>query len=143
MHMAHRFTLRADGIIEVDPDSLPGFFGVALNDAVTSRAPRGARNPGLSTYWIDLTEVAAQDAFRQRSDGQIAAGNVWSLQLRGDQVLTRYDFEPAGASAVSMPLDDLLAVLAAWRDAVIASGGVSGGDAALVDHASPGDIAEH
>jgi hypothetical protein len=47
-----QYTDRDDGIIEVDlGPEWPGFTE-ALNDSVSTRAPKG-HPPGLSTYWID------------------------------------------------------------------------------------------
>ena len=59
--------VRDDGIIEVEAGVPGGILDHALNDAVTSSAPTGARHPGLSTYWIDRTEreIGVASALRE------------------------------------------------------------------------------
>src|SRR4051812_12233549 len=108
----------------------------ALNDAVSSRAPRGAIHPGLSTYWIDRAEQSVRRAAEERSAEPFASGNVWFFRLEGDQVVAAYDFDPE-ANADTLTLDDVLTLLAEWRTAVISAGGVSGEAAAALSPERP------
>jgi hypothetical protein len=130
--MEPTFEVRADGVIEMHVDPRNGTMDTALNDAVTSRAPRGAVHAGLSTYWIDRTEQRARAAAAEGIDRPFASGNVTYLRVAGDRVVAGFDFDPDEAEAESVPLADFLAVLAAWRERVIEAGGASGEEAAQV-----------
>jgi hypothetical protein len=105
----------------------------ALNDAVTSRAPRGAVLQGLSTYWIDRTEEKLRTAREQRLTTPFASGNAWYLRLEGDSVIAASDYdEPREVHTESMPVEEFERLLVAWRNHVIAAGGASGSEAAAI-----------
>lgn len=124
-----RFTTRPDGIIEVHAGPGLSFFNEALNDAVSSRAPRGALRPGLSTYWIDKTEEGVRAAVADGSDTPFASGNATYLRLDHDRIVAAFDFDPEEEDTESLSVDDFLAVLAEWRQRVIDAGGASGPEA--------------
>jgi hypothetical protein len=127
------FEVRADGIIEMHVDPAHGAMDEALNDAVTSRAPRGAVRQGLSTYWIDRTEERLLRARHQGLAAPFASGDAWYLRLEGDTVVAASDYdEPREGHSETMPLEKFLDLLAAWRDRVIGAGGVSGSEAARI-----------
>ena len=93
------FTHLPDGVIEISVGRSDGLFTMAMNDSVSSRAPRGSATPGLSTYWIDRVEAAAQSAREHRSAEPFASGNVTYLRLDGDEVIAAFDFDPAEIDA--------------------------------------------
>jgi hypothetical protein len=66
VRVAVRFTVQHDGMIEAHVGSDGGLVTLALNDAVGSRAPRGAVHQGLSTFWIDRAESGVRLAIDQR-----------------------------------------------------------------------------
>jgi hypothetical protein len=124
--MEVRFTRRPDGIIDASLGPDHALFNHALEDSVSSRAPRGAPRPGLSTYWIDRAERYARQAAADRSEKPFTSGNVTYLRVEGDRVVARYDFDPDDAEGDSIPLHDFLDLLADWRQAVLNAGGASG-----------------
>ncbi len=113
--MTFRFTVRPDGIIEAHVGSDESLLDHALNDAVSSRAPRGAASQGLSTYWIDRTEQALRRAIADGLDEPFASGNATYLRLDGDRVVAAYDFDPEEQEGESLPLDEFLSILTEWR----------------------------
>ncbi|MBW3649583.1 MAG: hypothetical protein KY458_03355 [Actinobacteria bacterium] len=129
--MEPRFELRSDGIVDclLDGRSL---LNEALADAVSSRAPRGALHPGLSTYWIDRTEEAVRRAVQHRLQEPFATGNVTYLSLKGDLVVAAYDFDGEDGQTESIPVDEFVHILTLWRQEVVGAGGVSGDDAAAL-----------
>ena len=133
MRVTFRFTDRPDGIIEIEADAPDQQFAHALNDAVSSRAPRGAVHQGLSTYWIDRTEAAARQAAASGQTAPFASGNVAYLRLQGNDVIAGYDFDEDQGVVSSMPGEDFLTLLNDWRERVIAAGGTSGIAAALLE----------
>lgn len=130
--MSFRFTVRGDGIIEAHVASGDSLLAQALNDAVSSRAPRGAASQGLSTYWIDRTEQALRGAIADGLDEPFASGNATYLRLDGDRVVAAYDFDPDEEGGESLPLDEFVSLLNEWRHLVIDAGGASGQAAALM-----------
>jgi hypothetical protein len=124
------FTVRGDGIIEARTGSGDGVLDHALNDAVSSRAPRGAFFPGPSTYWIDRTAKALRRAIAEGHEKPFASGNATYLRLDGDRVVAGYDFDPDEREGESLPLVEFLRLLNEWRRRVIEGGGVSGQAAA-------------
>jgi hypothetical protein len=127
--MELRFSRRPDGIIDASLGPDHAMLNHALEDAVSSRAPRGAPRPGLSTYWIDQAEVRARSAAAEGSREPFASGNVTYLRLDGDRVVAGYDFDPAEAETDSISLEEFLRLLAAWRTEVVDAGGATGKDA--------------
>jgi hypothetical protein len=119
------FRSRADGIIDAVVE--PGYpvLNHALEDSVSSRAPRGAE-PGLSTYWIELAEERADQAVANGLVEPFATGNVTYLRLEGDRVVAGYEFDGNEDEAESLPLEAFLRLLAEWKNTVIDAGGVSG-----------------
>jgi hypothetical protein len=133
-----RFKVRDDGIIEVEVGLPGGVLDHALNDAVTSRAPKGARHPGLSTYWIDRAERQLALAIENRTTEPFASGNVTYLRTDGRTVIASFDFDEDETTRESIDVVSFVRVLAEWREQVIASGGVSGDHAAdVVEDSEP------
>lgn len=134
------FEQRLDGIIEAALDADLPTFSHALNDAVSSRAPRGAVHTGLSTYWIDRVDRDARAAIAAGSSVPFASGNVTILYVIEDRVHASLEFDDLGSEAESVTVDDFFRILDAWRQRVIDGGGVHGDEAALLtepDRARP------
>jgi hypothetical protein len=130
--------VRKDGIIEVEVGVPGGALDHALNDAVTGRAPRGARHTGLSTYWVDRTERQLALAIENGTTEPFASGDVTYLRTDGQTVIAALDFDEDEATCESINVVSFIRVLAEWREHVIASGGVSGDRAAdLSDDSEP------
>jgi hypothetical protein len=125
------FTTRPNGIIDVGLGEDHMLMADALNDALSSRAPRFAVHSGVSTYWIDRAEHGLRRAMEARSIDPFASGNVWCLRLDEGRIIAAYDFAPE-EDADTLPLDDFLSVLVEWRAEVISAGGVSGEYAAAL-----------
>jgi hypothetical protein len=133
-----RFMVRKNGIIEVEVGVPGGALDHALNDAVTGRAPRGARHTGLSTYWVDRTERQLALAIENGTTEPFASGDVTYLRTDGQTVIAALDFDEDEATCESINVVSFIRVLAEWREHVIASGGVSGDRAAdLSDDSEP------
>lgn len=136
-----RFTVRSDGIIEIEAGLPGGVLDAALNDAVTSRAPVGARHPGLSTYWIDRTDRALTLAINSGVSEPFASGNATYLRAEDGLVIAAFDFDPDESGTESVAVDAFRQLLADWRQRVTDAGGVTGQDAAdLADAAAPRPI---
>lgn len=133
VRVAVRFTVRDDGIIDAHCEPACGLLDTALNDAIGSRAPRGARHQGLSTYWIDYAESSLRLAVEESSTAPFISGNQTYLWVEGDQVLAAYDYELPGEQEDSMAVVEFLALLDEWRKRVIEAGGACGPAAALMD----------
>ena len=127
--MEVRFTQRPDSIIDASIGPDHELFNHALQDAVSSRAPRGAPRPGLSTYWIDQADQYARQAAADGSNRPFASGNATYLKVEGDRVVAGYDFDDEEAEGDSIPLQDFLNLLADWRQTVVDAGGATGTDA--------------
>jgi hypothetical protein len=105
-----QFRERDDQIIEVDlGPEWPGFTE-ALNDAVSTRAPRG-EPAGLSTFWIDRTLSWLESADSPKKE--LASGNATSLVLDGSFVVAQSDYEMWPDSRMS--LDDFVRGMELWR----------------------------
>ena len=117
-------------MIEIEAGVPRGTLDHALNDAVTSRAPKGAAKPGLSTYWIDRTERELLLAIANGIAAPFASGNVTYLRTDGEVVIAAFDFDPQEEEAESVTVHEFVDLLARWRDRVIEGGGASGADAA-------------
>lgn len=135
-----RFAQRRDGIIEASLGEEMPMFSHALNDAVTSRAPRGAVHTGLSTYWIDRVERDARAALAAGTSAPFASGNVTVFSVIDDRVHASLEFDDERSETESVTVGDFFDLLDAWRQRVIAGGGVHGDEAALMvvsDRARP------
>ncbi|MDQ1746216.1 MAG: hypothetical protein QOD07_479 [Frankiaceae bacterium] len=108
--MEARFSRRHDGVIDVDLGPAWSGFTEALQDAVTTRAPRGSDGHNPSTYWIDLTLTALAAA----DDGEvIGSGNATDLLLDGDEVVAHAQYDTFDDQR--MPRHDFVAILTQWR----------------------------
>jgi hypothetical protein len=111
------FREEANGELNADLGaSWPG-FNATLADSISAVPPRGAKESGFSTYWIDR---ALREVERHRGDSgvvQLQSGNLTSLWILGDKVVARSDYELFDEEV--MPADEFLAVLREWRSAVI------------------------
>lgn len=123
------FVTRADGIIEARVSDNHGLLNHALEDSVSSRAPRGAPTGGLSTYWIDRAAEGVRAAMESASTAPFLSGNVTYLRLECDRVVAGYDFDPDEEDADSIDVQDFLSLLARWRRVVTEAGGASGSEA--------------
>jgi hypothetical protein len=124
--MRFEFITQDDGMIEatVGPEHM--LMNHALEDAVSSRAPRGAACPGLSTYWIDQAESRLRSAMETQSSDPFASGNVTWLRLDGTHIVAGYVFDPDEQEGDTIPLHDFLDLLRQWRKLVVQAGGASG-----------------
>lgn len=92
--MEYRFELTETGLVRVLlPDDLP-VLNHALEDSIGSRPPRGARQDGLSTYWVDRALQGVLARVADGSDEVFASGNVTYMQVRNGKVEARYDYDP-------------------------------------------------
>ncbi len=132
MPMSYAFVERSDGIIEIQMPGATSLLVEGLNDSVSSRAPRGVVRGGLSTYWIDRADAAVRKAVEYGITEPFAAGNATYLQIDGENVVAAYEWDSTGVDGERMPIGEFLALLAEWRAKVIAAGGVSPPDAALL-----------
>jgi hypothetical protein len=105
-----RFKERDEGIIEADLGPEWRGFSEALNDAVSTRAPRGHPS-GLSNYWIDRTMDALVAA--KELGARLASGNATSLILGDGLVIAHSDYDLWEDE--SMPIPDFEAGMNAWR----------------------------
>ncbi len=119
------FTRRADGIIDASVGPDHSVFNDALEDCVSSRAPRGAE-PGLSTYWIERAEHGVRQSAESGRAEPFASGNVTYLRLEGNQVVAGYDLDPEEEHADQIPLEAFLRLLGDWKQRVVAAGGATG-----------------
>jgi hypothetical protein len=109
------FRERPDQIIEADlGPAWPGFTE-ALNDAVSTRAPRG-QPAGISTYWIDRTLTALETA--NAPTKALASGNATSLALDGPFVVAQSDYEMWPDERMSR--EDFVEGMESWRAAALA-----------------------
>jgi hypothetical protein len=114
-----RFTNRPNGTIGIMVPSAKNVFNTALDDAVSTLAPRGALVGGLSTYWIDRATEGALNSQAAGSTEPFASGNVTYLRVDGQRVVAAYDFDPDEKDAASLPFGDFLALLSEWRLRVV------------------------
>lgn len=108
-----RFEEREDQLIEADLGPNWSGFSEALNDAVSTRAPRGHPS-GLSTYWIDRTLESLGGA--SQPGAVLASGNATSLIHDGRFVVAHSDYDLWGDERMSV--DDFVSRMEAWRAAV-------------------------
>ena len=100
-------------------------FEDALNDAVTSRAPKG-HPEGLSVYWVDRALEDLKDA---KLGEWFCQGNGTALLLSEDGVVAiptyeYIDYETASSGLFAdstMPRDQFEAGIAAWRREIVAA----------------------
>ncbi len=131
------FTTRGDGIIEVAVEPNYRLLNHALSDAVSSRAPKGAAGPALSTYWIERAQEGLRSALESGDAEPFASGNVTYFRLDGEQVVAGYEFDAEENDAESLPAEDFLRILEEWKLVVVEAGGVSG---AAAMRARSGDL---
>jgi hypothetical protein len=87
-----------------------------LEDCVPSLSPAGLK-PQLSPYWIDhaISGLSAQGS----DDRVFASGNAWSLIRSGGEVRVRFDYGDQEDDSETVPVAELVAGLAAYREAVV------------------------
>jgi hypothetical protein len=106
------------GLVRPDPGPGRPQLKEALQDCVESLSPVGTE-PSLSTYWIDQALAALSGS--ASTESVIASGNAWSLVRYGNGVAARFDYAAQGeeAPAETIPVEDLVRELTAYRDAVV------------------------
>lgn len=118
--MEYAFVVDEDGLVKVMLDDDLSQFSHALEDSIGTRPPRGARQDGPSTYWIDRTIAGLRERIESGSLEPFAGGNITYLQLRCGQVEARLDVDdPDSELFDAVPAADLLELLAAWRERVL------------------------
>ncbi len=117
--MRFEFVRTGEGFVDVAIDDDLPLLRHALEDSLGSRPPRGARQDGPSTYWLDEAIADLRNRLRHHSSEPFASGNVTYLQLSAEQVEARYDFDPPDSDAVDrVPVVEFLELLTAWRERV-------------------------
>ena len=112
--MEAQFQKGDDGVIDVHLGAAWSGFSEALQDAVTTHAPRGSDGVNPSTCWIDRTVAALSSA----RDGEVvASGNASDLVVEADEVVARSQYDTCDDER--LPRSDLLDVLAQWRAEVV------------------------
>lgn len=120
------FSAREDGQVDAHLDDGLPVFNHALADCISSLPPRGAPGNGPSTYWIDHAAEGARRAAKNGDERPFAWGNITVLHVsNGDTVVAKYDYDEDHEPGDALPLDDFLALLAAWRREVIEAGSTS------------------
>ena len=109
--------LRDDGTIDARLGPEWPIFNEALADTVSSVPPRGSSERHLSTYWIDNTLRRLRSMRQERTIGQIASGNAYSLILDGDHVVAVFDYGDED-SRERLAVDEVIELLIGWREAV-------------------------
>jgi hypothetical protein len=105
------------GLVRPDPGPDRPELKEALQDCVESLSPVGTE-PSLSTYWIDHALAAL--SLSAPTESVIASGNAWSLVRCGNGVTARFDYAAEAEEATeTIPVEDLVAELTAYRDAVL------------------------
>lgn len=116
----YTFSTSAEGLVELDGP--PGLLLEALRDCLGSRPPRGARQDGPSTYWVDRALRDMELAVAAGSDAPFASGNATYLRVRDGQMIeARFDVDPEDSDQFGvMGVEELAALLRAWRAAILA-----------------------
>jgi hypothetical protein len=116
----YRLETSSDGLVTAHLEGDLRFMQHALEDSLGSRPPRGARQDGPSTYWLDRAITQLVERLKDGGSEPFASGNVTYLQVRDQQVEARYDFDPEDSDSVdAVPADDFLTLLRAWRKRVL------------------------
>jgi hypothetical protein len=116
----YRLETTSEGLVMAHLEGDLRLMQHALEDSLGSRPPRGARQDGPSTYWLDLAINQLIERLEDGGPRPFASGNVTYLQVRDRQVEARYDFDPEDSDIVdAVPADDFLALLRAWRQRVL------------------------
>lgn len=112
--MDARFTQRDDRVVDLQLGPEWGALEETLQDAVTTRAPRGSDGVNPSTYWIDRT----LRAIALGPDGTIvASGNMSDLVLDGEELVARSQHEMFDDQRVHRL--ELVELLGQWRALVV------------------------
>jgi len=119
--MSIEFSLRDDGQVDANLGADWPIFTDALNDAISSLPPRGAKGNGPSTYWIDLAENGLRRAAQTGESQPFISGNATVLRVSGESVVAAYDYAEPGEPGEQLPLSEFIAILAEWRRLVTES----------------------
>ena len=112
--MQARFTQREDLVVDIH--LVEGWRPLedTLQDAVTTRAPRGSDGVNPSTFWIDQT----LEAIEQGASGVIvASGNMTELVVEADGLVARSQYDMFDDQPVSRA--ELVELLNRWRVVVL------------------------
>ena len=112
--MDARFTRRDDRVVDIHLPEEWRPLEDTLQDAVTTRAPRGSDGIDPSVYWIDETLAA----LKQGAIGTIvASGNTTDLVLDAGTVVARSQYEMFDDQHVETA--ELVDLLHRWRTVVL------------------------
>lgn len=115
------FSVRDDGQIDAALVGEWPVFNEALSDSISSLPPRGKRGRGPSTYWIDVADRGARIASERNHEWPFTSGNITQLRVKGGRVIASFDYDEPSDDDEAIALEDFLALLAAWRERVVAS----------------------
>ena len=115
------FSVRDDGQVDAHVDDRLPVLNAALSDSISSLPPRGAPGNGPSTYWIDVADRGARLASERNDERPFTWGNITQLRVKGGRVLASFDFDEPSDDDEAIGLEDFLALLATWREPVVAS----------------------
>ena len=115
------FSVRDDGQIDAELAGDWPVFNEALSDSISSLPPRGKRGRGPSTYWIDVADRRARLASERNDERPFTWGNITQLRVMGGRVLASFDYDEPSDDDEAIGLEDFLALLATWRERVVAS----------------------
>lgn len=118
--MEFRFETTSEGLVVALLDGDLPMVQHALEDSLGTRPPRGARQDGPSTFWLDNAIAQLRERLEGGGQQAFASGNATYLQVRDGQVEARYDFDPEDSDVVDkVPADEFLVLLQAWRRRVL------------------------
>ena len=115
------FSVREDGQIDAELAGDWPVFNEALSDSISSLPPRGEPGRGPSTYWIDVAAQGARLASERGDERPFTWGNSTRLRVKGGRVLASFDYDDPSDDDEAIGLKDFLALLAAWRERVVAA----------------------
>lgn len=100
--MDFEFVVNGEGLVDVllRDEDLP-ILSDALSDSVGTRPPRGARQDGPSTYWLDHALNDLRARLEDSSEEAFASGNITYLQLKEGVVEARYDYDDVASEYVN------------------------------------------
>lgn len=115
------FVVSGEGFVDVVlGDDLP-ILADALRDSLGTRPPRGARQDGPSTYWLDSALMRLRARLEDSGVQPFASGNATYLQLRNGAVEARYDYDEVDSDLVNtVAPEEMLGLLETWRAEVLA-----------------------
>lgn len=118
--MEYDFVQSPDGLVDVVLTSDEPILADALADSLGTRPPRGARQDGPSTCWIDRALSYLRARLADLEESPFASGNITYLALKDGVIEARYDSDPPDSEYVNrVPAGELMELLERWRARVI------------------------